>query len=415
MLTFAELSEAVNECCTLATCVTDTCDECCIVINDETKSAGLGQSLFTSSKSQIAVREEVASPVPMSTMDGLAAMIFPLNLENRIQPPPFESETETEAESEVERSDTNNDGSNEESDGWLSGLVPRLPSGNQMMQDLDSFLGLGSSNDDSQPESPIGMDIPISLSADEDNQVVLMGTSPPGLLSGGGAPVLKLEGGFEAFGTIEAAPSSSYHVDNVSSDTPGSVDASDDVYDSDEDLIPALDLKREAGEEGEEDLVEAKVKAKLGGYSKAAELTKIIARRAKEDKVAARAAGVIGPKMAGKKGARIQYPCRWGPNGSFGCGRSFARPSHLQMHLYTHTGERPYACKECGKRFGTSGALTKHTRIHTAERPFSCEKCSKTFTQRSSWRRHNIHFHGAECKPFNKAGMTQQRWMPNSK
>lgn len=142
--------------------------------------------------------------------------------------------------------------------------------------------------------------------------------------------------------------------------------------------------------------------SKVGSASKAADLTRMIAERAKAIKSAARAAGKIGPKIAGKRGVRIQYTCRWGDNE--GCGRSFARPSHLQMHLYTHTGERPYGCSLCSKSFGTRGALTKHTRIHTAERPFSCESCGKTFTQRSSWRRHNIHFHGAECKPFNKAG-----------
>jgi len=109
-------------------------------------------------------------------------------------------------------------------------------------------------------------------------------------------------------------------------------------------------------------------------------------------------------KRSGDASSRIAYVCKWqGGNSSAGCGRSFSRPSHLQMHLYSHTGERPFSCDTCHKGFGTSWAVTKHMRIHTAEKPFSCAGCSKRFTQRSSWRRHNITFHGAVKNAYSKA------------
>lgn len=109
-------------------------------------------------------------------------------------------------------------------------------------------------------------------------------------------------------------------------------------------------------------------------------------------------------QRSGDVSSRIAYVCKWQTgNTSAGCGRSFSRPSHLQMHLYSHTGERPFSCDTCHKGFGTSWAVTKHRRIHTAEKPFSCAGCSKRFTQRSSWRRHNIKFHGAVKNAYSKA------------
>ena len=138
-----------------------------------------------------------------------------------------------------------------------------------------------------------------------------------------------------------------------------------------------------------------------GAGSRAAVLTQLIAGQARAAKKIARARGTIGPKVAGQTGVRIGYCCRWTDAAGKveGCGMTFARPSQLQLHLYTHTGERPFGCVTCKKTFGTKWALTKHSRIHTAEKPFSCAPCGKTFTQRSSWRRHRIQFHGEVPPP----------------
>ncbi|NXM73464.1 ZN180 protein, partial [Serilophus lunatus] len=51
------------------------------------------------------------------------------------------------------------------------------------------------------------------------------------------------------------------------------------------------------------------------------------------------------------------------------CGKSFRWSSRLLIHLYVHTGERPYECLECGKSFIHGSHLITHRRIHTGERP----------------------------------------------
>ncbi|XP_016111507.1 transcription factor HIVEP3-like [Sinocyclocheilus grahami] len=47
------------------------------------------------------------------------------------------------------------------------------------------------------------------------------------------------------------------------------------------------------------------------------------------------------------------------------CGRACAKPSVLQKHIRSHTGERPYPCVPCGFSFKTKSNLYKHRKSHT--------------------------------------------------
>uniref|UniRef100_A0AAY4A9E5 Transcription factor HIVEP3 n=1 Tax=Denticeps clupeoides TaxID=299321 RepID=A0AAY4A9E5_9TELE len=46
------------------------------------------------------------------------------------------------------------------------------------------------------------------------------------------------------------------------------------------------------------------------------------------------------------------------------CGRPCAKPSVLQKHVRSHTGERPYPCVPCGFSFKTKSNLYKHRKSH---------------------------------------------------
>ncbi|KAM7340974.1 hypothetical protein ACRRTK_001589 [Alexandromys fortis] len=65
------------------------------------------------------------------------------------------------------------------------------------------------------------------------------------------------------------------------------------------------------------------------------------------------------------------------------CGQGFTQKLVLTRHQRTHTGEKPYVCRECGRGFTQKSVLTRHQRTHTGEKPYVCRECGRGFTQKS--------------------------------
>ncbi|SCU97551.1 LAME_0F20054g1_1 [Lachancea meyersii CBS 8951] len=82
-----------------------------------------------------------------------------------------------------------------------------------------------------------------------------------------------------------------------------------------------------------------------------------------------------------------------------GCNKAFSRPSQLTQHQETvHRGIKAFKCPQCDRSFARKSHLERHLVSHSEEKPFSCSVCNKGFTTRQQLRRHEItHTKSFQC------------------
>lgn len=112
------------------------------------------------------------------------------------------------------------------------------------------------------------------------------------------------------------------------------------------------------------------------------------------------------------------------------CNKGYIANSVLQDHIRRkHTGEKPFECQQCSKRFPTNGALAQHStvhslphqllpcpvcnigfkrkahldvhiRTHTGEKPYPCPICDRPFRQRPDCVKHVRVIHGEDPSKY---------------
>lgn len=73
-----------------------------------------------------------------------------------------------------------------------------------------------------------------------------------------------------------------------------------------------------------------------------------------------------------------------------GCGKFYAKPTHLKAHMKRHLNQKPYVCgwPDCKWRFSRSDELARHRRSHLGIKPYKCCFCPKAFARSDHLTKH---------------------------
>nr|XP_018912773.1 PREDICTED: zinc finger protein 260-like [Bemisia tabaci] len=86
------------------------------------------------------------------------------------------------------------------------------------------------------------------------------------------------------------------------------------------------------------------------------------------------------------------------------CGHQSAKKAMMQIHIRSHTGEKPYACtvEGCSYRTGDHNSLRRHLMGHTGNKPYRCLYCPFACIQTINLKRHIAakHSQAQDCVSF---------------
>ncbi|XP_064540527.1 zinc finger protein 84-like [Drosophila montana] len=70
------------------------------------------------------------------------------------------------------------------------------------------------------------------------------------------------------------------------------------------------------------------------------------------------------------------------------CSQAFSMFAGLRLHILTHEGKNAFKCPHCRKYFSDKVKLDQHTRYHIGHQAYKCLHCPKIFTHSSNFKDH---------------------------